>query len=45
MRMILKFDAGAAGFKKAIYVLAVTATLVLLWGLYFIFFVLRPFKP
>ncbi len=41
MRTILKFDVGASGFKKAIYVLALGAFLVLLWGLYFIFYVLR----
>ena len=30
-RMILKFDTGADGFKKMIYVLAVTAVLFLYW--------------
>lgn len=38
-RTILKFDVGASGFKKAIYVLVFTAGFVLLFGLYFIFFV------
>ena len=41
-RYRLKFDVGASGFKKAIYVLVFTAGFVLLSGLYFIFFVLRP---
>ena len=36
MRTILKFDTGADGFKKMIYVLAVTAVLVLLLGAYFL---------
>jgi len=36
MRTILKFDMGADGFKKMIYVLAVTAVLVLLLGVYFL---------
>ncbi len=44
-REILKFDVGASGFKKAIYVLVFTAGVVLLLGVYFIFFVLRPFGP
>ena len=37
LRMILKFDTGADGFQKMIYVLAITAVVVLVWGLYFIF--------
>ena len=41
IRMILKFDTGADGFKKMIYVLAVTAAVVLLWGLYFIFVIYK----
>ena len=45
MRMILKFDTGADGFKKMVYVLAMTAVIVLLFGIYFIFFVLKPFQP
>jgi hypothetical protein len=36
IRMILKFDTGADGFQKMIIVLAVTAVIVLLLGLYFI---------
>ena len=36
MRMILKFDTGADGFKKMIYVLAVSAGLVLVIGVYFL---------
>ena len=43
MRTILKFDTGASGFKKAVIVLAVTAVVVLISGLYFIFEVLKPF--
>ncbi len=41
MRMILKFDTGADGFLKMIYVLAVVAGIVLILGIYFITFVLR----
>ncbi len=37
MRTILKFDTGADGFQKMIYVLAVTAFLVILLGIYFLF--------
>lgn len=40
--MILKFDTGASGFKKAVFVLAVAAGFVLIAGAYFIFFVFRP---
>ena len=40
--MILKFDTGAQGFKKAIYFLAIVAFVVLLLGVYFIFFVFKP---
>ena len=36
MRTILKFDTGADGFKKMIYVLAFTAILVLILGVYFL---------
>ena len=39
MRTILKFDTGADGFLKMIYVLAVTAFIVLISGLIFILFV------
>lgn len=42
MKTILKFDSGASGFKKAIYVLALTAVLVLLLGISFILFVFKP---
>ena len=36
MRTILKFDTGADGFKKMIYVLIFMATLVLALGIYFL---------
>ena len=36
MRTILKFDTGADGFLKMIYVLAVTAVGVLVIGIYFL---------
>ena len=36
MRTILKFDTGADGFKKMIYVLAGTAAAVLGIGIYFL---------
>ena len=36
MRTILKFDTGADGFLKMIYVLAVTAVSVLAIGIYFL---------
>ena len=36
MKTILKFDTGADGFKKMMFVLAVTAGAVLLFGFYFI---------
>jgi len=36
MRMILKFDTGADGFKKMICVLAFTAALTLILGIYFL---------
>lgn len=42
IRTILKFDTGADGFKKMIYVLAVTACLVLVFGIYFVVYILRP---
>lgn len=35
-RMILKFDTGADGFLKMIYVLAGTAVIVLVVGIYFL---------
>ena len=36
MRTILKFDTGADGFLKMIYVLALTAVIVLVLGIYFL---------
>lgn len=39
LRMILKFDTGADGFQKMIYVLAIGAVGVLLAGSYFLFFI------
>ncbi len=42
MRMILKFDTGADGFKQMIYVLAVTALLVLVLGVFFVTVVYKP---
>ena len=36
IRMILKFDTGADGFMKMIYVLAVSAVVVLGIGIYFL---------
>lgn len=36
MRTVLKFDTGADGFKKMIYVLAFTAAVVLVAGIIFI---------
>ncbi len=36
MRTILKFDTGADGFKKMIYVLAFMAVVVLVCGVYFL---------
>lgn len=41
IRMILKFDTGADGFEKMIFVLAVTAVMVLLAGIYFLLFVFK----
>lgn len=38
IRMILKFDTGADGFLKMIYVLAALAVLTLFAGLYFLLF-------
>lgn len=38
MRMVLKFDTGADGFKKMIYVLSFTAASVLFLGIYFLLF-------
>ncbi len=41
IRMILKFDTGADGFMKMIYVLAASALVVLLIGIYFLMFYYR----
>lgn len=40
VKTILKFDTGADGFKKMIYVLAVTAVAVLILGIYFLLTIL-----
>ena len=36
IRTILKFDVGADGFKKMIYVLAIGAVIVLIAGIFFL---------
>ena len=41
MRTILKFDTGADGFLKMIYVLAATAAAVLVFGIYFLVFMFK----
>ena len=38
IRMILKFDTGADGFMKMIYVLAASAVVVLICGIIFLVF-------
>ena len=43
MRTILKFDVGASGFKKAIYLLAFLSVGLIFIGIYFIMFVLKPY--
>lgn len=45
LRMILKFDTGADGFKKMIVVLAAGAVFVLLSGIYFLLFVYKDMLP
>ncbi len=40
MRMILKFDTGADGFKKMIFVLAFAAVGVLVLGIYFLMYLI-----
>jgi ABC-type multidrug transport system permease subunit len=45
MRMILKFDTGADGFKKMILVLIVCALVVLGWGLYFLTVIYQQLFP
>lgn len=44
MRTILKFDTGADGFKKMIYVLTLTAVVVLVVGIYFLINVVHDLK-
>ncbi len=44
MKMILKFDVGADGFKKMMLVLGVAAVLVLTIGLYFLRMVIGELK-
>lgn len=41
VRMILKFDTGADGFLKMIYVLVISAIVVLMCGTYFLLFYYR----
>ncbi len=41
LKTILKFDVGADGFKKMIYVLAAGALLVLTIGIYFINIIIK----
>ena len=36
IKKIMKFDTGADGFLKMIYVLAITAIIVLITGIYFL---------
>jgi len=45
LRMILKFDTGADGFKQMIYVLAGLALMVLIMGTYFLFFEFHSIVP
>jgi len=45
LRMILKFDTGADGFQKMIYVLGAGAILVLILGIYFLVFELKNITP
>lgn len=44
LRMILKFDTGADGFMKMIAVLAVSAVLVLVIGIYFLNIFMKDIK-
>ena len=44
IKTILKFDTGADGFQKMIYVLAIGAMIVLIAGIYFINVFLRDVK-
>ena len=43
--MILKFDTGADGFEKMIYVLGVTAVGVLFFGGYFLLLFYKDMHP
>ena len=45
LRMILKFDTGADGFQKMIYVLAVAAVVVLASGIYFMLVEFKKILP
>lgn len=42
--MILKFDTGADGFMKMIYVLALMAVIILVVGAYFLLYYYQGFK-
>ncbi len=44
LRMILKFDTGADGFLKMIWVLAACAIIVILTGTYFLLFYYQGIK-
>ena len=44
LRTILKFDVGADGFQKMIYVLAITAVIVLTIGILFLNMVIKEMK-
>ncbi len=44
MRMILKFDTGADGFKKMVIVLGVAAVVVLGVGIYFLNMVINEMR-
>ena len=45
LRMILKFDTGADGFRAMMFVLAWAALGVLLAGIYFLLFVFKEIVP
>lgn len=44
IRTILKFDTGADGFLKMIFVLAISAIIVLIVGIYFLKIVTQDLK-
>ena len=44
LRTILKFDVGADGFQKMIYVLAVGAGIVLILGIFFLNMVIKEMQ-